>query len=693
MAESHDCSQELQAMHSPKEINNTHFVDYQIPAVFNNNLDEYADADERTREVENSLTAMVKRASSQLALTNSSHSHGIHVKGPQDNFDAILISSARNRYQASHHKMMSQEKCYYENSYKNGKDQVTDDRISQTKYMNNSCYNSNNNERLIGKCARHPNLKSRFYCDSHREAICTACAIKLIGDHSNCKAIKLKIMVPESEQQRLENVIILQALVYEHYKYLMQLSVKEPLSFDVAKKIHLFNEQPTSEDTALISPVLHDFSKTINNLIVKFAAWEDDHSFFRSLVDGLCIVFMEISDMPLNELHNFNIVIPPKANVSNNLYITGQGVNETVRLQTGTFYISNKDIYSYLETSLLEVNAFCVEGNTSVTTMISRHYMPGVSEVAFRVVMPGLHEFNVKMNGVHVLGSPYQVVVQSKSKFYPNMEVVEFVGDQFNFNRPWGVCTDAEGNIYLSDRCNDNIKVLNHELQFKFLFGGSGNEIGLLKKPSGIAIDKNGDVVVCDKDNNRIQVFSSKGKPLRMSHSSNNLEYPWSIAVNSKNDYIVTHSKSKLSIMSSDFRACKIINTSGHYFKPSPRGVCIGYLDEVFFTDFETGTIYIADVRKDECYPKFQTCPRRRHYDEAPLKRIQNITIDNDGYLLVTDSKNCCVEAYTYGGVFVTKWSVPGKPMTIVPIPNTASKYLITMESSEASVCVVDVQK
>ena len=92
----------------------------------------------------------------------------------------------------------------------------------------------------------------------------------------------------------------------------------------------------------------------------------------------------------------------------------------------------------------------------------------------------------------------------------------------------------SNGELYLSDHSRQQVVVLNSDLTFSRAFG-QGNAKRKFKFPLGIAFDNIGNVFVADRDNSRIQVFTAKGKFLRIiEKSEGKLNLPVGVAVNTE---------------------------------------------------------------------------------------------------------------------------------------------------------------
>ena len=68
------------------------------------------------------------------------------------------------------------------------------------------------------------------------------------------------------------------------------------------------------------------------------------------------------------------------------------------------------------------------------------------------------------------------------------------------------------GQIYVVDRCNHHVQVLNSKLTFSHMFGSFGLGQGQFKGPTDVAVDNEGFVYVADCGNYRIQKFTPEGQ-------------------------------------------------------------------------------------------------------------------------------------------------------------------------------------
>ena len=75
------------------------------------------------------------------------------------------------------------------------------------------------------------------------------------------------------------------------------------------------------------------------------------------------------------------------------------------------------------------------------------------------------------------------------------------------FNDPFGVATDAAGNVYVADTNNNRIQKFTGAGAYLTQWGSRGSGDGQFDTPLGVATDAAGNVYVSDANNSRIQKF------------------------------------------------------------------------------------------------------------------------------------------------------------------------------------------
>ena len=109
----------------------------------------------------------------------------------------------------------------------------------------------------------------------------------------------------------------------------------------------------------------------------------------------------------------------------------------------------------------------------------------------------------------------------SVRKFSPDGKLLASVGSedtgQQQFKLPYDVAFNtANKKVYVADRGNHRIQVLNSDFTFYTTFGECGHDKGQFQLPHGITCDSTGNVYVVDEKNHSIQVFTAEGEFLKM---------------------------------------------------------------------------------------------------------------------------------------------------------------------------------
>ena len=89
-----------------------------------------------------------------------------------------------------------------------------------------------------------------------------------------------------------------------------------------------------------------------------------------------------------------------------------------------------------------------------------------------------------------------------------------YLGSFGGFDHPFGIVTDAQGDVFVADQMND--RVVRHAASGEYVseWGAPGTRPGQFDKPVGLGIDAAQNIYVTDQLNNRVQKFSHDGTPL-----------------------------------------------------------------------------------------------------------------------------------------------------------------------------------
>ena len=219
---------------------------------------------------------------------------------------------------------------------------------------------------------------------------------------------------------------------------------------------------------------------------------------------------------------------------------------------------------------------------------------------------------------------------------------------------PRGVAVGSDGTFVLVDTWCHRIQKfeLSPDLkQVKLLkhAGAYGDGEKQFNCPMGIQVnEKNGDVYVCDKDNHRIQILDSelqfKGSFGERGNSPSQFLYPWDIDFDSQgNIYVVDCGHYVIKVFSQDW------NYLGEMGGPGcGRGtfqevtsICIDSHDYIYVTDKRWNCVHVFDPQW-EFVMQFQLPFIREKSSSEPI----GITSDCNGYVYVSCKASGCVHVY-----------------------------------------------
>jgi DNA-binding beta-propeller fold protein YncE len=116
-----------------------------------------------------------------------------------------------------------------------------------------------------------------------------------------------------------------------------------------------------------------------------------------------------------------------------------------------------------------------------------------------------------------------------------------------DFNRPEGICVDADDRVYVADSCNHRIEIFDRDGKFLRAYGQAGSGKGELSYPYDICVDKAGRQYVCEFGNSRIQIFDSHDQPLEIiggpGAEPGQFNNPWGVALDSAGNLYVADSQ------------------------------------------------------------------------------------------------------------------------------------------------------
>jgi DNA-binding beta-propeller fold protein YncE len=115
------------------------------------------------------------------------------------------------------------------------------------------------------------------------------------------------------------------------------------------------------------------------------------------------------------------------------------------------------------------------------------------------------------------------------------------------FNRPEGLCVDAQDRLYVADSCNHRIQIFSREGKLVRTYGKAGSGPGELSYPYDICVDNSGRQYVCEFGNSRIQIFDANDRSIEIiggpGVEPGRFGNPWGVALDSAGNLYVADSQ------------------------------------------------------------------------------------------------------------------------------------------------------
>ena len=291
----------------------------------------------------------------------------------------------------------------------------------------------------------------------------------------------------------------------------------------------------------------------------------------------------------------------------------------------------------------------------------------GIYKIRYYPRVQGTLTLLVKVNGEHIRGSPFTVIV----KAFQVQPVFSF--GEYDYNEGYeGWHLPLEMGVAVNDR-DELVVTDNHQVQlfsrngiFLRSFGCRGRDIGEFIYPSGLCIDKDRNIFVADQDNHRVQMFSWEGKNLGSFGGKGSLDsqlfYPRGLSIDGTGNVIVADSNNKLvKIFTPDGRFVMKMGQQGSLSCPMHCVQCGEYL--------------IVSDALEECIKVFN---REGHFQYQFGKRGKGdgefdypcfLSVTQSKHLLVCDNNNHRVQVFELDGKFVGKFGTKGRKLGELILP------------------------
>ncbi|MFH4974023.1 hypothetical protein AB6A40_000732 [Gnathostoma spinigerum] len=383
-------------------------------------------------------------------------------------------------------------------------------------------------------------------------------------------------------------------------------------------------------------------------------------------------------------------------------HIIGEGYRRAIRDRLCSIFVQTRDACGYACTSFAHTLTAVLSGPDSQSVQVQLiERETGVYCLNYVPVQEGNHVLDILIRGVSISGCPTTIRVR-KGRNYSSMVRT---GPLFSFGsegsgdgqlcRPWGICCDNKGRILVADRSNNRIQIFNKDGNFLFKFGSAGSRPGQFDRPAGIAVNSMNDIIIADKDNHRVQVFSEVGEFLfkfgERGRVPGMFNYPWGVAVNSFNQIAVSDTRNhRVQIFSPQgqyIRKCGFETSLFYKNLDSPRGVCYLHDGQLIITDFNNHRLAVVSRGTSE-----MKCFGSEGESEGFFCRPQGVTTDNEGHILVCDSRNNRIQVLNADDMHCVAafGGIRNQPGTADSTNNTFGAAQSSMSTSGASPSLTD---
>ena len=283
----------------------------------------------------------------------------------------------------------------------------------------------------------------------------------------------------------------------------------------------------------------------------------------------------------------------------------------------------------------------------------------GQYEVSYQATSQGRHQLHIKVEGEHIKGSPFTIMIVNLSVQKPGTPIKTISGLKW----PLGVAVNKKGEILVAESGRHCISIFSPTGEKLRSFGSQGSGPGQFNGPQGVTAGDDGNILVADAMNHRIQKFTSNNKHITSvgSRGSNPLQfgYPLSVVISpiTKKIVISDWDNDRVQILNSDLTFHSSIGSRG-----SDNGQFNGPHNVAFDS---TGNMYVTDANNHRIQvfnPEGQFLRQfgKLGNGDGELYFPTGISIDSDGTVYVADNGNHRVSVFTREGEFLTSFGRGG---------------------------------
>ena len=280
----------------------------------------------------------------------------------------------------------------------------------------------------------------------------------------------------------------------------------------------------------------------------------------------------------------------------------------------------------------------------------------GIYNVSYYPIVQGTIKLLVKVNEVHIRGSPFTVIVKP---FYvrPLLSFGQQGSGEGMLRFPFGVAVNDKDEIVVADSNNHRVQVFDSNGTFLRSFGHKGENAGEVGCPNGLAISKDRNILVSEYWNHRVQIFSREGRPLGSFGGKGSLDSqllnPRGLSLDSTGNVIVADTGNKMiKIFTLDGKFVVKIGEQGSLSCPVHCVQCDAYF---IVSDLDEHCIKVFN-REGHFQYKFG----KKGDGDGEFNNPWLLSVTQSKHLLVCDRYNNRIQVFKVDGTFVQKFGLKG---------------------------------